>query len=134
MLLLAPHPGRARPDQLPDTKPAPAAAKSEAPKRPQEPTRPYPYADEAVTYDSRQAGVKLAATLTLPRGAGPFPAVLLSTGSGQQDRDESIVGHKPFLVLADYLTRRGIAVLRADDRGVGQSTGDFFTATSADFA
>ena len=67
--------------------------------------------------------MKLAGTLTVPPGAGPFPAVILITGSGAQDRDESILGHKPFLVLADYLTRRGVAVLRVDDRGVGGSTG-----------
>jgi pimeloyl-ACP methyl ester carboxylesterase len=72
--------------------------------------------------------------LTLPRSGGPFPAVLLITGSGPQDRDETIFGHKPFLVLADYLTRRGVAVLRVDDRGVGGSTGNVQDATSADFA
>ncbi len=110
------------------------APRSEARRRPQHPLKPYPYLEEAVTYENQKAGVKLAATLTLPRGAGPFPAVLLITGSGPQDRDETIVGHKPFLVLADHLTRRGVAVLRADDRGVAQSTGNFFAATSADFA
>jgi uncharacterized protein len=108
--------------------------KGKGPHRPQLPTKPYPYAEEQVTYENKKAGVKLAGTLTLPPGKGPFPALLLITGSGPQDRDETIVGHKPFLVLADHLTRRGVAVLRADDRGVGQSTGDFFTATSADFA
>src|SRR5262249_30057916 len=71
---------------------------------------------------------------TVPRSGGPFPAVLLITGSGAQDRDETILGHKPFLVLADYLTRRGIAVLRVDDRGVGGSTGKTSEATSADLA
>ncbi|HEY2737951.1 MAG TPA: alpha/beta fold hydrolase, partial [Thermoanaerobaculia bacterium] len=80
------------------------------------------------------AKVKFAGTLTLPKGAGPFPAVLLITGSGPQDRDESIVGHKPFLVLADHLTRRGIAVLRVDDRGVGGSTGSVSGSTTSDFA
>ena len=70
----------------------------------------------------------------MPRSGGPFPAVLLITGSGPQDRDETIFGHKPFLVLADYLTRRGIAVLRVDDRGVGGSTGKNSDSTSADFA
>jgi len=103
-------------------------------RRPQEPKRPYPYRDEDVSYDNRPAGIKLAATFTIPVGKGPFPAVLLITGSGQQDRDEAIMGHKPFLVLADYLTRHGIAVLRADDRGVGKSGGTFATATTADFA
>src|SRR5262249_14139148 len=68
------------------------------------------------------------------QGTGPFPAVFLITGSGPQDRDESLLGHKPFLVLADYLTRKGIVVLRADDRGFGKSTGSFANATTADFA
>lgn len=106
-----------------------------APKRPQHPQKPYPYGEEDVTYENKPAGIKIAATLTLPRGKGRFPAVLLITGSGQQDRDETILGHKPFLVLADYLTRRGIAVLRADDRGIGgTSAGDLMNATTADFA
>ncbi len=85
-------------------------------------------------YDNKSAGNKLAGTLTIPSGKGPFPAVVLITGSGPQDRDESLMGHKPFLVLSDYLTRKGIAVLRVDDRGVAKSTGDFATATTADFA
>jgi pimeloyl-ACP methyl ester carboxylesterase len=76
----------------------------------------------------------LAATLTVPRGKGPFPAVLLIVGSGPHDRDESLMGHKPFLVLSDYLTRKGIVVLRADKRGVDKSTGDLTSATTADFA
>jgi pimeloyl-ACP methyl ester carboxylesterase len=88
-------------------------------KRPQTPRKPYPYLEEEVTYENKSDQVKLAATLTMPRGKGPFPAVVLITGSGQQDRNEALLGHQPFLVLADYLTRRGIAVLRADDRGVG---------------
>lgn|GEM_PF-55882 len=102
--------------------------------RPQEPRRPYPYREEEVAYDNKVQGNKLAATLTLPPGHGPFPAVVLITGSGPQDRNESLMGHKPFLVLSDYLTRKGIAVLRADDRGVGKSTGNFAGATTADFA
>jgi fermentation-respiration switch protein FrsA (DUF1100 family) len=102
--------------------------------RPHDPKKPFPYAAEEVVYENKAAGVKLAATLTLPKGAGPFPAVVLITGSGPQDRDETVAGHRPFLVLADYLTRRGIAVLRADDRGVGGSTGDVFKSTTADFA
>lgn len=102
--------------------------------RPQEPVRPYPYRDEDVVYANKAAGNQLAATLTIPPGKGPFPAVVLITGSGPQDRDESLMGHKPFLVLADHLTRKGIAVLRVDDRGVGKSTGDFAAATTADFA
>jgi fermentation-respiration switch protein FrsA (DUF1100 family) len=103
-------------------------------RRPQNPTRPYPYRDEDVTYENKVQNVTLAASLTLPPGKGPFPAVVLITGSGPQDRDESLLGHKPFLVLSDYLTRHGIAVLRADDRGTAKSTGNFETATTADFA
>ena len=103
-------------------------------KRPQNPTKPYPYHDEDVSYENKVQNVTLAATLTIPQGKGPFPAVVLITGSGPQDRDESLLGHKPFLVLSDYLTRHGIAVLRADDRGTGKSTGNFATATTADFA
>ncbi len=103
-------------------------------KRPQTPKPPFPYKAEDVTYENKAGGDTLAATLTLPEGKGPFPAVLLICGSGPHDRDESLLGHKPFLVLADALTRRGIAVLRADKRGVGKSTGDYKTATTADFA
>jgi fermentation-respiration switch protein FrsA (DUF1100 family) len=103
-------------------------------KRPQNPSKPYPYHDEDVSYENKVQNVTLAATLTIPQGKGPFPAVVLITGSGPQDRDESLLGHKPFLVLSDYLTRHGIAVLRADDRGTAKSTGDFKTATTADFA
>ena len=103
-------------------------------KRPQNPVKPYPYREEEVTYENKAQSVTLAATLTLPQGSGPFPAVLLITGSGPQDRDETLLGHKPFLILSDYLTRHGIAVLRADDRGVGKSTGVFGSATTADFA
>jgi len=102
-------------------------------RRPQNPVKPYPYREEEVSYENKPAAVKFAATLTIPQGKGPFPAVFLITGSGPQDRDESLMGHKPFLVLADYLTRRGIAVLRADDRGFGKSTGVFSTATTLDF-
>lgn len=103
-------------------------------RRPQVPVKPYPYREEEVRYENKGADVWLAATLTIPPGKGPFPAVVLITGSGPQDRDESIMGHRPFLVLSDYLTRKGIAVLRADDRGVGRSTGNFLTATTVDFA
>jgi len=103
-------------------------------RRPQMPKPPFPYRAEDVTYENKAGGVKLAGTLTLPRGEGPFRAVILITGSGPQDRDESLMGHKPFLVLADYLTRRGVAVLRVDDRGVGGSTGKISTSTSEDFA
>ncbi len=103
-------------------------------KRPQNPVKPYPYHEEDVSYDNKLQNVTLAATLTVPQGKGPFPAAVLITGSGPQDRDETLLGHKPFLVLSDYLTRHGIAVLRADDRGTAKSTGDFKTATTADFA
>ncbi|MDD3631910.1 MAG: alpha/beta hydrolase, partial [Atribacterota bacterium] len=102
--------------------------------RPQEPKKPYPYNEEEVKYENKVAGITLAGTLTLPDGGGLFPAVVLISGSGPQDRDEAIVGHRPFLVLADYLTRQGIAVLRFDDRGVGESEGNFDLATSEDFA
>jgi uncharacterized protein len=102
--------------------------------RPQEPKKPYPYAEEDVAFENKKGAVRLAGTLTLPMTGGPFPAVLLLTGSGPQDRDETLFGHRPFLVLADYLTRRGVAVLRVDDRGVGKSTGTFEKATVEDFA
>jgi pimeloyl-ACP methyl ester carboxylesterase len=87
-----------------------------------------------VSYQNAAAGVTLAGTLTVPRGGGRFPVALLITGSGPQDRDETILGHKPFRVIADYLSRRGIAVLRVDDRGVGGSTGDAMKATLDDQA
>jgi uncharacterized protein len=103
-------------------------------RRPQNPTRPYPYREEQVSYDNKAQNVTLAATLTIPQGKGPFRSALLITGSGPQDRDETLLEHKPFLVLSDYLTRNGIAVLRADDRGTAKSTGVFATATTADFA
>jgi len=102
--------------------------------RPQEPKRPYPYLDEEVTYQNAKGGFTLAGTLTMPKTGQPFPAVILITGSGQQDRNETVFGHRPFLILADYLTRQGIAVLRVDDRGVGGSKGDASQANSADFA
>ncbi|HCL90245.1 MAG TPA: alpha/beta hydrolase, partial [Candidatus Atribacteria bacterium] len=102
--------------------------------RPQVPKKPYPYIEEEVAYENKEAGITLAGTLTLPSGKGPSPVVLLISGSGPQDRNETIYNHRPFLVLADYLTRQGIAVLRVDDRGVGESTGDFSQATSEDFA
>src|SRR5579863_7948 len=103
-------------------------------KRPQNPVRPYPYREEEVSYDNKVQSVTLAATLTIPQGKGPFPGVVLITGSGPQDRDETLLDHKPFLILSDYLTRHGVAVLRADDRGTGKSTGTFTGATTADFA
>jgi uncharacterized protein len=102
--------------------------------RPQEPKPPFRYRSEDVSYENRAGGVTLAGTLTIPPGQGPFPAALLITGSGAQDRNEEIFGHKPFLVLADWLTREGIAVLRVDDRGVGGSSGATISATSEDLA
>ena len=101
-------------------------------KRPQEP-KDFPYDVEDVMFKNSKANIKLAGTLTTPEGDGPFPAVVLISGSGPQNRDEELLGHKPFLVLSDYFTRNGIAVLRYDDRGVGDSEGDFST-TSFDFA
>ena len=102
--------------------------------RPQEPTPPYPYAASDVTFPGGAAGVTLAGTLTVPPGDGPFTGVVLIAGSGPNDRDETILRHKLFLVLADSLTRRGIAVLRYDKRGIGKSTGSYALATSRDFA
>ncbi|HEY6829080.1 MAG TPA: CocE/NonD family hydrolase [Gemmatimonadaceae bacterium] len=101
--------------------------------RPQTPQPPFPYRSEDVSIPSVN-GVRLAGTVILPRGAGPFPAVVFITGSGAQDRDETILGHHPFLVIADFLARHGIASLRYDDRGYARSTGNFDAATSADFA
>ena len=103
-------------------------------KRPQEPTKPYPYYEEEVVFKNTEANISLAGTLTLPSKKGKFPVVILISGSGAQDRDESFMGHKPFLVLADHLTRQGIGVLRFDDRGFGKSTGDFNAATTEDFS
>ena len=100
--------------------------------RPQEPMGPYPYRAEEVKYPNQK--VLLSGTLTLPHAEGPCPAMILIGGSGPIDRDETCFGHKPFLVLADHLTRKGIAVLRFDKRGINQSTGAYETATSLDFA
>jgi len=103
-------------------------------KRPQEPVKPYPYYSEEVTFQNTKADITLAGTLTLPAKTGNYPVVVLITGSGPQNRDEELMGHKPFLVLSDYLTRHGIGVLRYDDRGINASKGDFGKATSFDFA
>jgi uncharacterized protein len=103
-------------------------------KRPQTPVKPYPYDEQEIEFENKSANIKLAGTLTLPRTKAPFPVVVLITGSGPQDRNESLLGHQPFLVLSDHLTRQGIAVLRYDDRGVAKSKGDFGKATSEDFA
>lgn len=102
--------------------------------RPQEPVKPYPYYEEEVSFENKDAKITLSGTLTMPQKNGKFPVVILISGSGPQDRDETFSGHKPFLVLADYLTRQGIAVLRYDDRGFGKSTGDFSSATTKDFS
>jgi len=102
--------------------------------RPQEPKPPFPYISEEITFTNDKFNIKLAGTLTVPEGDGPFPAVVLITGSGSQNRNEELLGHKPFLVLSDYLTRNGIAVFRYDDRGVGLSQGNAVTATTADLA
>ncbi|MEM5515880.1 alpha/beta fold hydrolase [Henriciella sp. AS95] len=101
--------------------------------RPQEP-KSQDYVVEAVRVPGAEDGVMLAGELTLPEGEGPFPAAVLISGSGPQDRNEELAGHKPFLVIADDLTRKGYAVLRYDDRGFGESTGDFGQATTEDFA
>ena len=103
-------------------------------RRPQNPKKPYPYEEEELTFTNAKAGTTLAATLTMPKGTGPFPAAILIAGSGPLDRDEADGGHKPFFVLADHLTRKGIAVFRYDKRGIGKSTGNYDDATTADFA
>jgi len=107
---------------------------AEALRRPQEPVKPYPYREQEVTVENKAAGIRLAGTLTLPQGKAKHPAVILFTGSGSQDRDMALLGHKPFLVLADHLTRQGFAVLRLDDRGAGKSGGSAAMATTQDFA
>jgi uncharacterized protein len=102
--------------------------------RPQEPKPPFPYTSEDVNFTNDKFNIKLAGTLTIPSGKGPFKAVIMITGSGAQNRNEELMGHKPFLVIADFLSRNGIAVLRYDDRGVGGSQGNYTEATSADLA
>ena len=106
----------------------------EGPKRPQEPRPPFPYSTEEITFNNSKAGIELAGTLTLPKEGRPSAVVVLISGSGPQNRDEEIMNHKPFLLWADYLTKRGIGVLRFDDRGIGKSKGSFALATSFDFA
>jgi fermentation-respiration switch protein FrsA (DUF1100 family) len=103
-------------------------------KRPQEPKKPYSYYSEEVFFENKSANINLAGTLSLPTKEGVFPAVILISGSGAQNRDEELLGHKPFLVIADYLTKNGIAVLRFDDRGTAMSKGNYATATTLDFA
>lgn len=104
------------------------------PPRPQTPQPPFPYTEREVSYTNPLDGTVLAGTLTVPDGGGPHPTVLMITGSGAQDRDESLLGHQPFWVIADHLSRNGIAVLRVDDRGVGGSSGRVAMSTSDDFA
>lgn len=108
-----------------------AGASEAVRERPQTPQPPFPYATVDVSVPA--GNVTLAGTLTMPKGKGPFPAVVMIAGSGPQNRDETIEGHRIFLVLADRLTREGIAVLRYDKRGVGKSTGSYATATQRDF-
>ncbi len=104
-------------------------------KRPQTPRPPFEYVSEEVSYFNKDKSIQFGGTFTYPKTAGTkFPCVLLITGSGQQDRDETLFEHKPFAVIADYLTRNGIAVLRVDDRGKGKTTGNFSQSTTADFA
>lgn len=102
--------------------------------RPQTPVPPFAYKSEDVVYTNKNKSISYGATITIPPGKGPFPAVLLLTGSGQQNRDEEVMGHKPFAVIADHLTNNGFIVLRVDDRGIGKTTGNVAIATTRDFA
>jgi uncharacterized protein len=102
--------------------------------RPQEPKPPFPYYSEDIKFVNERDKIELAGTLTLPRNVGMYPVVVMITGSGPQNRNEELLGHKPFLVIADFLTRNGFGVLRVDDRGVAESKGDFKTATTLDFS
>ncbi len=112
-----------------------ARGEKETPKaRPQDPQPPFNYRAEEVTFTNKKEGNTLAGTLTIPEGDGPFPALVLVSGSGQQNRNEELMNHRPFWVIADYLSRRGVAVLRYDDRGMGGSTGEVLNATSLDFS
>ena len=112
-----------------------ARGEKEAPKaRPQDPQPPFNYRAEEVTFTNKKEGNTLSGTLTIPEDDGPFPALVLVSGSGQQNRDEELMNHRPFWVIADYCARHGVAVLRYDDRGVGGSTGEVLNATSLDFS
>ncbi len=102
--------------------------------KPQDPIKPFPYRTEDVSFENKNDGITLAGTLTLPQQEGIYPAVILISGSGPQNRDSELLGHRPFLVISDFLTKNGIAVLRFDDRGTGASSGNFQSATSMDFA
>jgi pimeloyl-ACP methyl ester carboxylesterase len=101
---------------------------------PQTPKPPFEYNIDSVEYDNAAKTVHFGATLTYPKNGGPFITAVMITGSGLQDRDETVFGHKPFAVIADYLTKNGFAVLRVDDRNMGKSKGDVNNATSTDFA
>jgi pimeloyl-ACP methyl ester carboxylesterase len=109
------------------------AKNSAAPARPQTPVPPFSYHSEDLEYDNADRSIHFGATLTYPNSGGPFTTILLITGSGIQDRDETVFGHKPFAVLADFLTKKGYAVMRVDDRTAGKTTGSVTNATSADF-
>jgi pimeloyl-ACP methyl ester carboxylesterase len=102
--------------------------------RPQEPNGPFDYVEEEVSFENKLEKFNLAGTITYPKGEGPFPAVILVSGSGPQDRNEEILEHKPFWIIADYLTKQGFAVLRYDDRGTAKSKGNFYSATSVELS
>ncbi|WP_041779692.1 alpha/beta hydrolase family protein [Belliella baltica] len=106
--------------------------KKEMPKRPQTPKAPFNYEIQEVSFENKSDNITLMGTLTKPKGEGKFPAVVLITGSGPHTRDHEILGHKPFWVIADYLSENGIVVLRYDERGIGESSGDFSSATTFD--
>lgn len=108
--------------------------KVEEVKRPQEPKEPFPYKVENVKFENKLDKITLAGTLTMPQESENFPAVIMITGSGGQNRNEELLGHKPFLIIADFLTRNGFAVLRYDDRGIAESKGNYSTATTENFA
>jgi len=103
-------------------------------KRPQEPKRPFPYIEKEVKFTNSADGMVLKGTLTIPDDKKQYPAVILVTGSGAQNRDEEILGHKPFLVIADHLTKAGIAVLRYDDRHFKMPIKKGWSYTTKDFA
>ena len=113
---------------------AKAEKKDEQQARPQDPQSPFDYCIEEVSFTNEKEGNTLTGTLTIPAGDGPFPAMVLVSGSGQQNRDEELMNHRPFWVIADYCARHGIAMLRYDDRGMGGSTGEVENATSLDFS
>jgi pimeloyl-ACP methyl ester carboxylesterase len=102
--------------------------------RPQEPTKPFPYNSEEISFYNDIDKITLAGTLTTPKNKKDFTTAILISGSGPQNRNEEIMNHKPFLIISDYLTRNGIAVLRYDDRGIGESQGEYSKATSKDLS